>query len=519
MKNGIFLPYQSATMRAVHDHQVVVVEKSRRTGLSWAASFIADLTAAARADAGGMDVFYMGYDQEMAREFIDYCAEHAQILQSVSSKVQEDFFHDPDSPEKDVKVFRIDFASGHKVLALPSVPRALRGKQGLVIIDEAAFHDNLSEVLKAALALLMWGGKVLIISTHNGDTNPFNTLVEDIRAGRKPYHLLRVTLDDALRDGVFRKIAAARGETYAPESERAWRDEIYATYGDSAAEELDCIPSPSSGAYIPLALIEARTVAGTPVVRWACDAQFALLPEPVRHREALRFCEAELMPHLAALDPKTPHCFGEDFGRSGDLTVIWPFAIERSLVRRTPFVLELRNVPFEQQKQILFYVIDFLPRFRAGKMDARGNGQYLAEVAVQRYGARIEAVMLSEPWYRENMPPLKAGFEDGLLTVPRDREIQDDIRSLALVRGVARVPDTRTGDKAAKRHGDAAVAIAMAYAASRADPEDYGYRAAPSPLAMGREGRSGRSGIEREIAEDRASRTPGIYGGMRGGLV
>jgi len=45
----------------------------------------------------------------------------------------------------------------------------LRGKQGRVIIDEAAFHDNLEELLKAALALLMWGGEVRIISTHNGD--------------------------------------------------------------------------------------------------------------------------------------------------------------------------------------------------------------------------------------------------------------------------------------------------------------------------------------------------------------
>ena len=33
---------------------------------------------------------------------------------------------------------------------------ALRGKQGIVIIDEAAFHKKVDEVLKSAMALLIW---------------------------------------------------------------------------------------------------------------------------------------------------------------------------------------------------------------------------------------------------------------------------------------------------------------------------------------------------------------------------
>jgi phage FluMu gp28-like protein len=41
----------------------------------------------------------------------------------------------------------------------------------------------------------------------------------------------------------------------------------------------------------------------------------------------------------------------------------------------------MRNVPFDQQRQVLFYVVDHLPNFMAGANDARGNGQWLAEVA------------------------------------------------------------------------------------------------------------------------------------------
>jgi phage FluMu gp28-like protein len=91
----------------------------------------------------------------------------------------------------------------------------------------------------------------------------------------------------------------------------------------------------------------------------------------------------------------TRRCFGEDFGRNGDLSVFWPLQIQSNLVRRTPFVVELRRVPFRQQEQILFYIVDRLPRLIGGALDARGNGQYLAETARQRYGARVEQVMLS----------------------------------------------------------------------------------------------------------------------------
>lgn len=480
--NGVFLPYQSRLAQAVTENQVVVIEKSRRTGISWAASFIAVLTAATAKSDGGCDVFYIGYNLEMSREFIDYSAEHARILQQVVTTVNESFWNDPDKEEKDVKVFRIDFKSKNKVLALPSRPRALRGMQGLVIIDEAAFHDDLDELLKAALALLMWGGKVLIISTHNGDTNPFNTLVTDVRSGRKPhYKLLRLTLDDALEDGLYRKICEQRGLLWSAEAQQAWRDEIFSNYGPAADEELNCIPSAGTGAYLPLALIEARTEADIPVIRWGCDAGFVLLSEKIRQAEADIFLHQQVAPLLGQLDQKTQHVFGVDFGRSGDLTVIWLLALDELLHRHTRFVIELRNVPFEQQRQILHHVLDGTPRLRAGALDGRGNGQYLAEVTVQRYGSRIESVQLSESWYRENMPPLRAGFEDGLISLPQDREITDDLRSLTLVRGVARVPEGRTTGSTGKRHGDAAIALALAYSASRSDPVEYSYTPVPLP--------------------------------------
>ena len=89
---------------------------------------------------------------------------------------------------------------------------------------------------------------------------------------------------------------------------------------------------------------------------------------------------------------------------------------------------------------------------------------------MQRYGAsRIQQVMLSEGWYREHMPPVKAALEDGTLQdLPRDADTLADLRAVQVVRGVPRVPDVRsTGEDRGKRHGDVAVAVALAYYASR----------------------------------------------------
>ena len=92
----------------------------------------------------------------------------------------------------------------------------------MAVIDEAAFVDNLDEVLKAALAFNTWGGRVRVISTHNGEGNPFNTLCRDIREKRQPGSLHTVTLATALDQGLYRRIAAITGQPDTAEAEAAW---------------------------------------------------------------------------------------------------------------------------------------------------------------------------------------------------------------------------------------------------------------------------------------------------------
>ena len=63
----------------------------------------------------------------------------------------------------------------------------------------------------------------------------------------------------------------------------------------------------------------------------------------------------------------------------------------------------------------------------------------------------------------------KLTLEDGTLDgLPRDADVLADLRTVQVIKGVPRIPDTRTtGEDKGKRHGDAAVAVALAYFASR----------------------------------------------------
>ncbi len=465
----LLLPYQRKWI--TDSARVKVCEKSRRVGITWCEAADRALSAASKT---GMDTWYIGYNKDMALEFVETAAWWAREFDRTGRAIEQIAIRDQ---ARDILAYRVRFASGHKIVALSSRPSNLRGKQGCAVIDEAAFHEDLPGLLKAALAFTMWGGCVRIISTHNGADSSFNELVGDVRAGRRPYSLHRITLEEAVAQGLYHKICAHLEREWSPDGEAAWTRELEEFYGDHADEELHCIPRASAGAFLSSVLIEARMETEVPVIRWEMPAEFGELPEAVRRAETAAFLEDHLEAILAALDPTLATCFGEDFGRLGDLTVIWPLQIQRDLKRRTPFVVELRNIPFRQQEQILFYIADRMPRFLGGAMDARGNGQYLAETARQRYGARIAQVMLSTEWYREQMPRFKAAFEDGSLAIPRDADILLDHRAIVVEHGVAQIGDRRMrGSDHKSRHGDSAIAAALAYFASRQDVAEIDYR-------------------------------------------
>ncbi len=473
--DAVFLPYQQ---RWFEDQaSIMIAEKSRRTGLTWAEAGRNVINAAKPRRRGGCHTFYVGSKQEMALEYIAACALFAKAFNELAqADVYEQTFWD-EGKKEEILTYMIRFPkSGRKIQALSSRPSNLRGLQGDVVIDEAAFHESLEELLKAALALNMWGNKVRVISTHNGVDNPFNTYIQDSREGRKDYSVHRITLDDAIAEGLYKRICYVTGQTWSPEAEKAWRDGLYknAPNIESAEEEYGCVPKKSGGAYLSRVLIEAAMVADRSIriYRYEAPEGFEEWTPEMREVEVRTWCEENLAPELARLSDRNRHTFGEDFARRGDLTVFTPLQIDPLLRKRVPFQVELRNLTYGAQCQIMFYICDRLPRLTGLAFDATGNGGYLAEQAALKYGSTmVDQVALSLPWYAEWMPKLKGEFEAFNLQIPRHQNTLDDLLSIKVEKGVPVIDKGRTKDlestsSKAKRHGDSAISLAMAVRAS-----------------------------------------------------
>ncbi|WP_054007875.1 terminase family protein [Cypionkella psychrotolerans] len=520
---AVLLPYQARTVSLLDSGcPVLFVEKSRRIGLTWALGAYAVLRAARQKSSGGMDVMYISYSREMTREFIDACGMWARAFNSAAGAVEEVLF-DQDSEDKAINAFRIKFASGFEIMALSSAPRGLRGKQGCVIIDEAAFVDDLEALLKSAMAFTMWGGQVVVCSTHLGAENEFNVQIQDILGGRVNYAHLSITLDQALEQGLYRRIALVTGKIWSPEAEADWRQGVINRYRDNADEELYCVPSMSSGSWLPAPLIEARMTVKTPVLRLELPRDYMFRSRLDQAALMAQFME-ELRAQLAALDLTPQFAFGFDFARVADLTAGSLMAIEQRLKRREVLAFELRNVPGVEQKLIVRTIFQHVrSRLIGAAFDATGMGWTVAEDLGREFGLRedpegsgiVIAVKFTEEWYRLNMPPLKVAFEDDMIALIADAEHLGDIRAIKIVRGIARVPALREGTTGKKRHGDHAIAVALAHWASRMRFTEYGY--VPVNRAATPANGSGWDFPANDDGRRDAYRSP-LGAGLRGGL-
>jgi len=484
LADGILMAHQVAWLEDRSD--LKICEKGRRTGITFAEALDDTLIAAAARSAGGDNVFYIGDTKDKGREFIGYVAQFAKVVARETADIEEFLFEDQkeDGSSRQISAFRIRFASGFRVEALSSRPENIRGLQGVVVIDEAAFHQDVREVIDAVNALLIWGGKIRVISTHNGVLNPFNELIREARAGKNRFKVHFITFGEAVKNGLFKRVCLMRGRPWSPEAEAEWEANIRGAYGTRTAQmrqELDAIPADAIGAALSRVVIEQNASEDVPVIRHSLPDEFKGAPQPVRKALIREFLETKVKPHLEALDPRRRHDYGWDFARNGDASDLIIQELGQDLVRRWKLVIELRNVPFEAQRDIGYYVVPRLPRFGHGANDATGNGAYLAEVMAQKFGERISEVKLSQEWYRENTPAYVEAFGDGSIEIAADDDVVRDHQALQYVGGVIKVPDDMryAGADGFIRHGDTAIAGVLAWYASRQGAIAYGYEPVP----------------------------------------
>jgi len=488
---GVLMKHQTDWIRMQRGLDIAVCEKGRRTGITFAQALTDTITAATAKEAGGDNVWYMADTREKGLEYIGYVGKFAQIVaRGQASRIEQHIFVDqqPDGTSRNIQAFRVRFASGFRVTALSSRPENIHGLQGEVGIDEAALHKDVAKVLESATALLIWGGRIRVWSTHRGKKNPFNQLVQDVRAGRygKRSKAIRITFDDAVANGLYERVCAMRGKVPTAEGKKEWYTGIRAAYGPRQAamrEELDGIPRDGDGSAIPGVWLEQAMPEVRPVLRIVFDDDFPRRTERDREAWCTKWIALNLLPVLV----KTMDGFdgrwavGMDFARHRHFSVIIPARITQDLRREAPFVVELANAPTRQQEQILWALLDFLKLRAPGRWtfagDATGPGQTLMEYTGDRYGRAelddetgrygggpVHEVTLSRTWYGEWMPKYIDLFQDGFITLPRDASLEDDHRAVEYVDGTPMVPklerkDLKDADLV--RHGDGAIAGAL----------------------------------------------------------
>lgn len=156
--------------------------------------------------------------------------------------------------EKEDNRLSLKLANGSKIVAISSAGTAGRsGAASLLIIDEAAFIDNIEEIWLSSQYTLATGGKAIVLSTPNGVGNWFHKMWVESEAGGN--NMNRIKLPWHLH----------------PERDQKWRDEQTKLSGErGAAQECDCEFSTSG-----------NTVIDIPILQWY---ETTLMQEPLEKR-------------------------------------------------------------------------------------------------------------------------------------------------------------------------------------------------------------------------------------------
>jgi hypothetical protein len=221
--------------------------------MSWA---IAGDCALDAAKQDGISTTYISYDKESTIQFIQDAASWAKAYNLLASSVEEFIFEDEN---ESILAFRIRFASGFNITALSSKPRNIRGRKGRLVFDEFAFHDDPEGLLKASIALLIWGAKIDIISSVNSECPFFEELCNKL-APERGYYTQETTFDDALADGLYQRICLVSGQQWSQHGQDEWRSKIILEYGEDADEELFCKPASEKHSLFNIEAVDRQAI-------------------------------------------------------------------------------------------------------------------------------------------------------------------------------------------------------------------------------------------------------------------
>jgi phage FluMu gp28-like protein len=377
------------------DSDFKIWEKSRRIGATYCHA-LKMVMKAARKD--GCDQWIFSTNEDAAKEVLRDCAKWVVKLKEAGMRI-----------DCEVRREKIHFKNGFRINALPTKPQALRGKQGDVLIDEAAYVNNLEDFLDAFYALSIHGGKLSVISTHNGSKNSFNKLIEASRANT--YNVHSTTITEAVESGLLEMIGKGHLDPVN------WENALAETYGAAAGQELYCTPRQGNSSLFP-ALSSIRLI----------KVKEFDVPE-IRHGIKCDY-------------------IGVDFGRTIDATSIVGYSKEGEPL----IIYNLKNTFFNVQLSVILSLCHGGTKV---VVDKGSFGLKLFEDLEEKLGTRVTGVNISTKWKNIELYGLSREMTEGML-IPNYKDLATDLECFNV---------TETGSihigRIDGRHGDGVMAIAM----------------------------------------------------------
>lgn len=203
-------PFQGKVLHLFRDHQYIITLKSRQLGISTLAA--------------GYSLWLMIFHKD--KNVLALATTQATARNLVSKTM---FMYDQlpkwlRLPALEKNKLSLRLKNGSKITAKSSNADAARSEAvSLLLIDEAAFIDNIQETFTAAQQTLATGGQCMALSTPNGIGNWFHQTWEKAESGENSFLPVRLPW------------------TVHPERDQSWRDQQDADLGPRmAGQECDC---------------------------------------------------------------------------------------------------------------------------------------------------------------------------------------------------------------------------------------------------------------------------------------
>jgi hypothetical protein len=203
-------PFQGKVLHLFKDHQYIITLKSRQLGISTLAAAYSLWLMLFHKDK---NVLALATTQATARNLV-----------SKTMFMYDELPRWLKLPAKEKNKLSLRLKNGSKITAKSSNADAARSEAvSLLLIDEAAFIDNIEETFTAAQQTLATGGQCMALSTPNGIGNWFHQTWEKAESKENSFLPIRLPW------------------TVHPERNQAWRDQQDADLGPRmAGQECDC---------------------------------------------------------------------------------------------------------------------------------------------------------------------------------------------------------------------------------------------------------------------------------------